>query len=147
MLFRSKLLRVAPGSLIIQKHYDYADREPVEQLTENPYSRYFIGLPGYQQEPPFVPSLPVEFRKRLTVDILVEINEMIIEFNNHDDTPPSGGESSSPDEPAERAETTENIGTLMLDATCAPQNIAFPQDITCRMNSRKSRDNHRHDLL
>ena len=32
----AKPLRVAPGSLIIQKHYDYADREPVEQLTENP---------------------------------------------------------------------------------------------------------------
>ena len=32
---------------------------------------YFIGLPGYQQEPPFVPSLPVEFRKRLTVDIQI----------------------------------------------------------------------------
>ena len=33
--------------------------------------------------PPFVPSLLVEFRKRLTDDVLGEINEMILAFNNH----------------------------------------------------------------
>ena len=75
----AKPLRLALGSLIIQKQYDYSDRELVEQLTENPYYQFFIGLPGYQQEPPFVPSLLVEFRQRLTAAILGEINEMIIE--------------------------------------------------------------------
>ena len=45
----AKPLRLALGSLIIQKQYDYADRELVEQLTENPYYQFFIGLPGYQQ--------------------------------------------------------------------------------------------------
>ena len=59
----AKPLQMALGSLLIQKQYDYSDRELVEQLTENPYYQYFIGLPGYQPEPPFVPSL-VEFRKR-----------------------------------------------------------------------------------
>ena len=74
----AKPLRVALGSLIIQKQYGYSDRELVEQLTENPYYQYFIGLPGYQEEIPFVPSLLVEFRKRLTDEILGEINEMIL---------------------------------------------------------------------
>lgn len=135
----AKPLRVALGSLIIQKHYDYSDCELVEQITENPYYQYFIGLAGYQQEKPFVPSLLVEFRKRLTADILGEINEMIIEFNNPDDAPPSGGSSSSSDdEPAGQAETTENKGTLMLDATCAPQNIAFPQDINLLNEAREN---------
>lgn len=64
----AKPLRTALGSLIIQKQYGYADRELVEQITENPYYQYFVGLPGYQQEPPFAPSLLVEFRKRLTVN-------------------------------------------------------------------------------
>ena len=58
----AKPLRVALGSLIIQKQYDYSDRELVEQLTENLYYQFFIGLSGYQQEPPFAPSLLVEFR-------------------------------------------------------------------------------------
>lgn len=56
----AKPLRLALGSLIIQKQYLYADRELVEQLTENPYYQCFIGLPGYQQTAPFVPSLLVE---------------------------------------------------------------------------------------
>lgn len=44
----AKPLRTALGSLIIRKQYGYADRELVEQITENPYYQYFIGLPGYQ---------------------------------------------------------------------------------------------------
>ena len=91
----AKPLRMALGSLIIQKQYEYSDRELVEQLTENPYYQFFVGLPGYQQEPPFVPSLLVEFRKRLTAEILGEINEMIIEFNSPDDEPPSGDDNDS----------------------------------------------------
>ena len=41
----AKPLRLALGSLIIQTKYQYSDRELVEQLTENPYYQYFIGLP------------------------------------------------------------------------------------------------------
>jgi hypothetical protein len=48
---------MALGSLIIQKQIGCSDRELVEQITENPYFHYFIGLPGYQMDPPFVPSL------------------------------------------------------------------------------------------
>ena len=125
----AKPLRAALGSLIIQKQYNYSDRELVEQIIENPYYQYFIGLPGYQQEPPFVPSLLVEFRKRLTPDILGEINEMIIEFNHPDDKPPKGGADSSDETASDKVASTGNKGTLMLDATCAPQQIAFPQDI------------------
>ena len=91
----AKPLRTALGSLIIQKQYGYSDRELVEQITENPYYQYFIGLPGYQQKPPFVPSLLVEFRKRLSADVLAEINEMIIEFNQPDDQPPKDGGNTS----------------------------------------------------
>ena len=43
----AKPLQTALGSLIIQKQYDYSDRELVEQIRENPYYQYFIGLPGY----------------------------------------------------------------------------------------------------
>ena len=63
----AKPLRMALGSLLIQKEYDYSDRDLIEQLQENPYYQYFIGLPGYQMEAPFVPSLLVEFRDDLPV--------------------------------------------------------------------------------
>lgn len=69
----AKPLRMALGSLLIQKQYGYSDEELVEQLTENPYYQYFIGLPKYQNKAPFVPSLLVEFRKILTEEKIREI--------------------------------------------------------------------------
>lgn len=68
---------MALGSLLIQKQLGFSDRELVEEIMENPYFQYFIGLPGYQTEAPFVPSLLVELRKRLTDDVLSEINELL----------------------------------------------------------------------
>ena len=134
----AKPLRTALGSLIIQKQYDYSDRELVEQITENPYYQYFIGLPGYQQEAPFAPSLLVEFRKRLSADILGEINEMIIEFNHPNDEPPTGGADAAEGGSSEEDASAENKGTMMLDATCAPQHIAFPQDINLLNEAREN---------
>ena len=40
----AKPLRMALGSLLIQKQYHYPDEELVEQIRENPYYQYFIGL-------------------------------------------------------------------------------------------------------
>lgn len=109
-----------------------SDRELVEEIKENPYLQFFIGLPGYRDEAPFVPSLLVEFRKRLNEKVLAEINEMIIEFNKPTDPPPKGGKrsekpSSSDDndssDSSSKEQPGENRGTLIVDATCAPQNI------------------------
>jgi transposase IS4 family protein len=44
-------------------------------------------------QPPFVPSLFVEFRKKLTEEILGAINDMILDYNvpdDSDDDDPSG---------------------------------------------------------
>ena len=133
----AKPLQVALGSLLIQKQYDYSDRELVEQITENPYYQYFIGLPGYQDKPPYVPSLLVEFRKRLTDEVLSEINEMIAEYNSPDDPDgPTGGGTDKTDEPSEK--DGGNCGTMMLDATCAPQQISYPQDINLLNEAREN---------
>lgn len=130
----AKPLRMALGSLIIQKQYDYSDRELVEQITENPYYQFFIGLHGYQQEAPYAPSLLAEFRKRLTDDILGEINEMIVRHNHPDEPPTNNGEGTDPD----GKEDGGNKGTLILDASCAPQNIAYPQDINLLNEAREN---------
>ena len=140
----AKPLRTALGSLLIQKEYGYSDRELVEQIKENPYYQYFIGLPGYEYKAPFVPSLLVEFRKRLDENVLAEINEMIAAYNNPDDSSDddsnSGGDSAdnTNDEKDTEASEPENEGTLILDATCAPQNIAFPQDINLLNEAREN---------
>ena len=141
----AKPLQTALGSLLIQKEYGYSDRELVEQIKENPYYQYFIGLPGYEYKAPFVPSLLVEFRKRLDENILAEINEMIAAYNSSDDSSDddSNDGSNSADDTSNESNTDaasepENAGTLILDATCAPQNIAFPQDISLLNEAREN---------
>ena len=69
----AKPLRMALGTLIIQTKFQYADRELVEQITENPYLQYFIGLLGYQDSAPFDASTLVLFRKRITMKMIQEV--------------------------------------------------------------------------
>ena len=141
----AKPLRMALGSLLIQKKLGFSDRDLVAEITENPYLQYFIGLPAYQNKAPFAPSLLVEFGKRLTEEILGEINEMIIDFNIEkaalDDTDDgnSNGYDSGNDK-ADNAEVEEksNEGILIIDATCAPQNISYPQDINLLNEAREN---------
>lgn len=135
----AKPLRMALGSLLIQKQYHYPDEELVEQIRENPYYQYFIGLPGYEDKIPFVPSLLVEFRKRLSEDVLNEINEMIIAYNaqkGDDDSDDGSGDDGQSDH-QDSATDSKNAGTLILDATCAPQNIKYPQDIELLNEARE----------
>lgn len=139
----AKPLRMALGSLLIQKQYHYPDEELVEQIRENPYYQYFIGLSGYEDKIPFVPSLLVEFRKRLSEDVLNEINEMIIEYNaqknddDSDDDDRDGNANSDTSDHQNETNESENAGTLILDATCAPQNIKYPQDIELLNEARE----------
>ena len=137
----AKPLRTALGALIIQTKFQYSDRELVDQITENPYLQYFIGLPGYQETPPFDASTLVLFRKRINAQMIAEANEYMLDALNkkQDDDdypkPPSGGGNSSSDTHAE--EEPENEGTLILDATCAPANIRYPQDVSLLNEARE----------
>lgn len=70
----------------------------------------------------------VYFRKRLTPEVLGEINEMILKTvttaeNNDDHNTPTGG---------------GNSGTLIVDATCAPSDIRFPQDVSLLNEAREN---------
>src|SRR5699024_2753341 len=106
----AKPLRLALGACIIQSEYGYSDEEITLQIQENPYLQYFCGYPGYDDEkPPFDPSLMVYFRKRLTPEVLGEINEMILQDakvrqaieaeskddNDSEDPPVTGGNSGT----------------------------------------------------
>lgn len=132
----AKPLRVALGSLIIQNRFQYPDRELVEQVTENPYLQYFIGLPGYQETPPFDASTLVLFRKRITADMLNEANEYLLAHKggNHPEPPSSGKDTDESNLPKEK---TDNQGILAIDATCTPVNIWYPQDISLLNEARE----------
>lgn len=97
----AKPVRMALGALIIKEKCGYTDEETVEQIQENPYLQYFIGLTEYQDQAPFDPSMMVHFRKRLNGSTMQEISG---EGGNH--------------------------GQLILDATCAPADIRYPTDLS-----------------
>ena len=127
----AKPLRLALGACIIQAEYGYSDKEITLQIQENPYLQYFCGYAGYDDSRlPFDPSLMVYFRKRLTPEVLGEINEMILrdaaktaeEKDDNDDDDDGSG----------------NSGTLTIDATCAPSNIRYPQDVSLLNEAREN---------
>ena len=66
------------SALIIQERLGISDRETVEQIRENPYLQYFIGLTNYQTEAPFDASMMVYFRKRIKLNLLNKINQEMV---------------------------------------------------------------------
>lgn len=128
----AKPLRLALGACLIQAEYGYSDVETSLQIQETAYLQYFCGYKEYDDSKlPFDPSLMVYFRKRLTPEILGEINEMILAYTEGSDK-----KEEVSDAPCTEEESTndsnddddKNSGTLIVDATCAPSQIKFPTD-------------------
>lgn len=121
----AKPLRLALGALFIQQEYGYSDEEIVLQIQENPYLQYFCGYSGFDDsKPPFDSSSMVHFRKRITPEILGEINEMIIQEAQQDSDDDNDND--------------ENSGTMIVDATCAPSQIRYPQDVSLLNEAREN---------
>ena len=143
----TKDARLVIGAVIIKHKLCLADRETVAQIQENPYLQYFVGLPGYQMEVPFVPSLFVEIRKRMGASVFDVFESAIIDSvedakarrkktsgekpDQDDNDPPSAPGSGSPDE------EPEHEGKLILDATVAPQAIRYPTDLSLLNEARE----------
>ena len=139
----TKDARLVIGAVIIKHKLCLSDRETVAQIQENPYLQYFVGLPGYQMEAPFVPSLFVEIRKRMGQSVFDVFYNAVIDAvdkakqkpaakpkakakpSDDDEPPPSVSEG----EPESDAVEPERQGKLILDATVAPQAIRFPTDL------------------
>jgi len=122
----AKPLRLALGACIIQAEYGYSDEEITLQIQEGAYLQFFCGYKKYDDaNTPFDPSAMVYFRKRLTPEMLGEINEMVILKATQEATKPSKPVDEDSDD-----DNTEppNNGTMIVDATCAPSQIKYPQD-------------------
>jgi IS5 family transposase len=57
--------RLVLGALIIKHMKKLDDRGTIEEIQENPYMQFFVGLKEFTTEPVFDPSLFVEIRKRI----------------------------------------------------------------------------------
>jgi len=150
----AKSARMAIGSLIIKDRYQFSDEDTLQEVRMNPYLQYFIGLPMFQHHAPFDQSTMTLFRKRIPVELMAELNDYIIgrsdpykEEDSGDDSEdhPGGGAPALSGEvlgETPRQEDQENApskhGTLILDATCVPQDICYPTDIGLLNKARQS---------
>jgi len=155
--------RMALGALLIKPAYKgISDEDLTKEIAMNPYLQYFLGLREYRYECPFDPSMMTRFRQRITPEMLSWVNDQVIgrkaadeekerpKDDEPDEQPRAAGgtgdsarqEQLSIDdvsaEPAEQGrKESPNEGTLILDATCAPQNIRFPTDASLLNEARE----------
>ena len=138
--------RMALGSVLIKIHYKgMSDEELTKEIAMNPYLQYFLGLQEYRYECPFDASTMTRFRQRVSKEMLGWVNDEIIdrraaaekkEGEHKDDD--SGSTGNGVQEENKGGESKkENQGTLILDATCAPQNIRFPTDASLLNEARQ----------
>ena len=143
----AKPFRMALGALIIKARLGLTDEELVEQIKENPYLQFFIGLEAFQSSAPFDPSMMVYFRKRLPEAIVNDCNERIVRHGlkvirsadpqGPGDDDGSGGSTSPPDQPMPSSQKQPNQGSLLIDATCAPVDIRHPTDLSLLNEARE----------
>ena len=123
----AKPCRMVMGSLIIQMRMGYTDRDLVEQILQNPYYQFFIGLEAFQHVAPFNPSLLVFWRKRIDLEFVIKANDILC-----DATPEAFG--------FRKRRNNTRYGTLIAtqicDATVAPQYIRYPQDTSLLNEAR-----------
>lgn len=155
--------RVILGAVIIKHLGDLSDRETIAQIQENMFMQYFLGYSSFTNEEPFSDTLFVEIRKRLSIELLGKINEVIALYcieikeggNKKQDGPPIPNNApegndviftpeikvTPVEENMEQRDASsvarKNKGKLLMDATVAPQNITFPTDLKLLNAARK----------
>jgi IS5 family transposase len=137
----AKSFRMALGALIIKERLGTSDLETVEQIRENPYLQFFLGLSEYSDIAPFEASMLVHFRKRLSLEFVGRINEAIVVQSENQtldelkgqaqtDATEQGQDDDDDSEPA-------NQGQLLIDASCAPADIRYPTDLSLLNEARE----------
>lgn len=127
------------GAVIIKHKLKLTDEGTVEMISENPFQQWFCGLSAFTTEKIFDPSLFVTLRKRLGAEGFEAMNQAILDLaegrarTKGKPAPPDPdmGEVQDPPPPA-------NKGELKIDATVAPQKIAWPTDLNLLNEAREN---------
>jgi hypothetical protein len=140
----AKTSRLAFGALFIQMRLGITDEETVNQIRENPSMQFFCGFDAFTTVQPFDSSLMVQFRKRITADMMKEITEAAFaaearkSIDDEDGDIGNGGSAQGDDgTDAVADEFSKNKGTMLLDATCFPSDIKYPTDVGLLNHARE----------
>ncbi len=129
----AKSSRMAFGALILKERLGVCDRELVQQISENHFLQYFLGLSAYLYTARYHDSMLTHFRKRFNQKSLDRISEAIAQkakemeeaAYNPEDSP-----KSDQDDPPPK-------GKLIVDATCTPADIKYPTDLNLLNEARE----------
>ncbi len=133
----AKPFRMALGALIIKEKLKTSDRETIEQIKENPYLQYFLGMSAYSNEPLFDATMFVNFRKRISKNLINKINKIMVMRERKK----KEIEEKSEIKEEEKESQIKNKGKLILDASCAPADLSYPQDLGILNQARKKTEN------
>lgn len=133
----AKNFRVALGSLIIKERLGLTDEETVLQIQENPYLQYFIGYNAYRDEKPFDSSLMVHFRKRINLDFVQKMNEKICGSLTSGKSASDLSNETRNNSDEDDDDESPPSGKLLIDATCAPEDMRYPTDVSLLNESRE----------
>lgn len=90
--------RVILGGMIIKHIEGLSDRATILHIQENMFMQYFLGYTSFTNEAPFSDTLFVEIRKRLSLELLSKINE-VIALHCMQESEQNGNKTSQPNPP------------------------------------------------
>ena len=174
--------RLAFGILVAQSILGIPDRGICRLVSESPYLQWFLGFTSFSIGNTVDPSNLVHFRERLDITTMKEINAIVYRHRNASEDYMSaakaavgdtaereahgketvndtsagsmqdGSDAQPGDDTGAAGHTTEVSGTLVLDATCAPTSIRYPQDFSLLNEGRMDLEQiinrlcHEHDF-
>lgn len=125
----AKPARLVIGAVIIKHKLVLSDRETVDQISENPYLQYFVGLDGFQTSKPFDASLFVMIRRRMGQVVFDQFQQTIVdELDSHqqshsqaisdkkDDGPGGGAPEATPENEQPQSETQQEPAPEEMEA-------------------------------
>jgi hypothetical protein len=113
--------RVILGALMIKHIENLSDRATIQHIRENMFMQYFLGYTSFTNEEPFSDTLFVEIRKRLTLELLSKINDVIavhcLQENNTEQQTPLPPNANNPQTPDNTPSQHNNITTTIHKTT------------------------------
>jgi len=146
--------RVVIGAVIIKHILNVSDRETIFQIRENMFMQYLLGYTSLTNEEPFSHTLFGTIRNRLSLDFMNKLTEVIVEHSqkleedNEDIEEKDHGviADAGEEQPLPEVQEFPLKGTLLLDATVAPQYITFPTDLKL-LNAAREKTEELIDIL
>ena len=127
----SKDARIVIGAVILKHKLKLSDQETIEQIRENPYLQFFVGMEKFTNEAAFAPTLFVEIRKRLGLEEFDAMTHSILVKAGMVEQ-----KKSTEEKAGENNEESKNKGELLIDATVSPQMIKYPNDLELLSDAR-----------